>query len=213
MPPLPPVNVVKLEYAYSNEDASAINVMYFSWTGGTPSAAQLEGFWDGIAADLHAPYVGASVDTTHGTTQTLTDLSSDTGATYVGEDTWTGTLTGDVVSANNAVVVSHEINRRYRGGHPRSYLMVGSSSVLAGSSTKDWQATFLNNIQSGFDAFGSLFPYTEGDVTFAPCSVSYWETVAGVRTPRTDPLIDPITSYTVRARVCSQRRRLGRVGG
>ncbi len=43
--------------------------------------------------------------------------------------------------------------------------------------------------------------------------MSYYETVGGVRTVRPTPLVDPILVDIAKVRVCSQRRRLGRVGG
>ena len=92
-------------------------------------------------------------------------------------------------------------------------MMCGSSTVLLGSSVKDWQAAFLTNIQNGFNTFMGLFPYNAAFATWNPVSVSYYETVGGVKTVRTTPLVDLIIGKTVRERISSQRRRLGRVGG
>lgn len=213
MPALPLVNAVKLEWNYGNEDALATNVLYFGYVGGPPSNADLETFASMVEAQLGGPYVGASVDTTAGISQKFTDLGSPSGAVFVGDYIWVGTLTGDVVSANNSVVVSHVINRRYRGGHPRTYMMVGSSTVLEGSSVKDWQSSFLVNIENGWNTFLGNFPYTVGGTSLTLSNVSYYETVGGVRVLRAVPLVDTVVGITVRARVCSQRRRLGKVGG
>jgi hypothetical protein len=92
-------------------------------------------------------------------------------------------------------------------------MMVGTASDFLTGSTKFWQAAFLANVQAGWTAFLAAFPLTIGSRTYNPVNVSYWETVAGVRTLRTTPVVDLIVGYLVRERVCSQRRRLGKVNG
>lgn len=217
MPPLPsPGQVVKLDFNYGNEDALATNIFYFQYSGAGPlTTAELAAFIESgvISSDLPAPYVGASVDTVGGRDSVFTDLSSPTGVVGIGAYSWEGTNTGDVLPASNSVVVSHEILRRYRGGHPRTYMMVGSATSLEGSSTKMWQGAFLTNIQDGFTAFIDSFPLTIGARTWNWVNVSYYETVDGVRTVRETPLVDLVVAPLTRARVCTQRRRLGKVGG
>lgn len=217
MPPLPTIpGVVRYKHNYVNEDASAYMIRYFSYTGsGAIDSGELEAFLDETVmnVDIFAPFVGASIGSEHGALTTLEDLSSDTGAEYSMTQDWTGTNTGTALPASAAVCVSEEITRRYRGGHPRTYMMVGSASDYATSSIKMWQAAFLSNIQAGWDAWMADFPFTVGSRTWNPVNVSYWETVAGERVLRATPQVDLITSMIARDRVCSQRRRLGKIGG
>lgn len=219
MPPLPsPGQVIKLRWNYGGEDAEATNDLYFSYSGaGALSPTELTNFstWAGITTDLAAPFVGACDTSFTSRTCQMVDLISDMGAEVNFDPAWTGTnhSDGGLISANNAVVVSKEILRHYRGGHPRLYMMAGVAGDLAASSVKDWQTAFVANIQAGFSAFMEDFPYSLGARTYNPVNVSYWETVAGVRVLRATPLVDLITSMTARTRVCSQRRRLGKVGG
>lgn len=216
MPPLPsPGNVVKYEYAYGTDEVTAINILYFQYTGSPGlSSAELEAFAVSTQlGDLAAPYVGAAVDTVVSKVSKMTDLSSDIGPVYSFTPGWTGTNTGDILSASNAVCVSHEILRRYRGGHPRSYMMVGAAGDFVSGSSRLWQASFLNNIQNGWDTFVEDFPFTLGTRTWQFVNVSYWETIAGVRTLRATPLVDVIVEAVARERICTQRRRLGKVGG
>lgn len=213
MPPLPsPGRVVKAEYTYSNEDADAMMVLYFNYGGsGSPSATDLSTLHGHIQADLAAPFIGASSASTNGVSAKYTDLSSPTGATYETTWTWTGTNTGGTLSSQVAVVVQHLIARRYRGGHPRTYMMCGLGGDFETSSIKFWQAAFLANIQAGWAAFLALFPYNAPFATWTWCNVSFYETVGGVRTVRATPLVDLVTGVDAKQRVCTQRRRLGRV--
>jgi hypothetical protein len=217
MPPLPsPGQVVKLVMSWQNNDVSAENIFHFSYTGsGTLSLGELETFADdtSMGPNFLAPWVGASVDTVMLTGRFFTDLSSDTGVTYGDTPSFTGTNTGEALPASTAVCVSHEIARRYRGGHPRTYMMVGSAGDFVDFSNKNWQTAFLANIQAGWNTWQSAFPKTLGARTWNPCNVSYYETVGGVRTIRATPLVDPIISQIARVRMCTQRRRLGKVGG
>ncbi len=215
MPPLPsPGMVVKLNLKYHNEDAAAENILHFQYTNPSQATvANLGGLWAYMQADLLAPYVGASLASVVMDEAVLTDLSSSSGAIYSTVPSFGGTNTGAAIAAQNAVVVQHTIQRRYRGGHPRTYMMVGASGDLATSSIKDWQPSFLTNIQSGWTAFDALFPFSTAGGIWSRCSVSYYETVGGVRTLRTTPLVDQILASVAKSRVCSQRRRLGKVGG
>lgn len=217
MPPMPsPGQVVRLDWNYLSTDAAATNIFYFSYSGaGALSPAEMADFVGStpINTDLAAPYVGASPGYTSATLCKCQDLVSDMGVTAEFGPGWTGTNTGSPMAASNSVVVSEEILRHYRGGHPRKYLMVGTASDIETGSNKYWQAEFLTNLTNGFNAFLADFPLSIGSRTYNPVSISFWETVGGVKTLRATPLVDLVTSFTVRDRICSQRRRLGKVGG
>jgi len=217
MPPLPsPGNVVKVVASWHLEDAHAENILYFQYSGAPGlSTAELTSFLTSgaMAGDLLAPFVGASVATVVFDGYVATDLSTPTGVVVGQTFSFTGTNTGNPLSASQAVCVSHEIARRYRGGHPRTYMMVGSASDFLSGSIKFWQAAFLSNIQNGWTAFVAAFPFTAMGRSWQFVNVSYYETVGGVKTVRPTPLVDPILSTIARERVCNQRRRLGKVGG
>lgn len=221
MPPLPtPGQVVKLEFNTYCEDALATNIEYYSYSGsGAVSLAELTAFaTSGTMESGHdGPWDGSMSELGGGVNNIYTDLSSDVGVTFTRENTWVGTNTGSAIPASASVVVSRKIARRYRGGHSRVYMMVGTAGDFETSSKKFWQASFLSNVQSGFDAFLAAFPLTIGSRTWNPVNVSYWETVTvgGVKTRqlRETPLVDTVIQYVAESRVCSQRRRLGKVGG
>lgn len=218
MPPLPsPGKVAKLVLNWSLEDVIAENIFYFSYTNGPPLTGDFVNLAGHIEADLLAPWVGACLPLVTLNYAEYTDLDTAMGVVYSHVPAFTGTNTGNRLSANNAVVVQKMITRRYRGGHPRTYMMCGADGNLNAGSAKDWQPAFLANIQAGWAAFLALFPYNAPMGTWNPVNVSYYETLypGGVptKTVRTTPLVDSIISYDTKSRVCSQRRRLGKVGG
>lgn len=215
MPALPsPGQVVRCDFRYANEDVSAENIFYFAYDGVGPiTILELDSFIAGIVTDWNAPYVGAALGSCNGTEIHAVDLSSSVGSVVDFANTWAGTNMGLVIPASNSVVVSDTILRRYRGGHPRNYLMVGGAGDFLAGSIKMWQAAFLTNIQNGFNTFNGLFPRSDSGRHWTRVNVSFYETVAGVKTVRAVPLVDTIIDSVVKDRVSSQRRRLGKVGG
>jgi hypothetical protein len=212
MPPLPsPGKVIKLQVKGSNEGGEFMNIFHISYNGANPTTATLNNVDAAIRPSLEHVYGHNGVDTIVSLPWTYTDLSSDTGAVYIVNTAITGTLTGDVVSINNAVCVSWPILRRYRGGHPRNYFALGSSSTLDGSSTINWQDSFIANVQDDLHTFQTTVAAstTTGAGTLALVNVSYYSGGA----LRTTPLVDTLGIPVAKKRVCSQRRRLGKVGG
>lgn len=211
MPPLPsPGKVIKLEFEYHNLDSKAVNIFYLAYAGTAPSITDLTNLDAAVRPDFQAMMGRACVSSTVGDSTKYTDLQTSTGHELLTSLAITGTLTGDVVSSNGAVCVSKEILRRYRGGHPRTYLMAGSATVLAGSSTNQWQASFLANIESDFTTWvAAINAYNsggQGQLTFVNVSYRSGNAI------RVTPVVDTVVSTIVRTRVCSQRRRLGKVG-
>lgn len=212
MPPLPsPGKVVKMQISGTNEGGEFTNIHHISYTGTAPTTAVLAALEAEERSYYTEVYVNGGVDTLQLTEVVLTDLSSDTGAVSIAHPVIVGTLTGAVCSINNAVCVSWPILRRYRGGHPRTYLALGSSSTLEGTSTINWQNSFVDNIVSNLTTWQlHLAGYTTTSMgVMHLCNVSYYSGGAIRDTPLVDILQPPVAKY----RVCSQRRRLGKVGG
>lgn len=133
----------------------------------------------------------------------LTDLTTPSSAIGLYAASVAGSEVGTDVPASTACVVSHSILRRYKGGHPRTYLPVGTSSDLQTQST--WKAAFTTAIDGAFTSF--LAALLAAHVTYVPqyyANVSYYS--AGTR--RVTPVLDPIQSSAARTAVGTQRRRL-----
>jgi hypothetical protein len=212
MPPLPVVpGVVKMVAAGHNSDANFLNIYHVQYSGGPPNVSDLTSFHGDILTQIEYIYIhNGSADLSLDSVE-YTDLASNVGATTTIAVGTAGTVTGNVLPMSASVVVSHEILRRYRGGHPRTYLPLGTANTLEGSSTKDWQTSFLTNTQNDFEAFRTATAAgVHGSVNWLGlCNVSYID--GGIQ--RVTPVVDLVIGSVARPRICSQRRRLGKVGG
>jgi hypothetical protein len=214
MPALPAVpNVIKLAIAGTDNAVEWVNVLHWAYTGATLLAS--------AAADIatHAytlwttnfpPFMSNSAVIG---SATVTDLSSDTGATAVHVGEVAGTAGTDEIPASAALVIHKTTPRRYRGGHPRTYLQVGDSAALFDS--RHWMVAFQSGVLAAYEAVAAgLTGYTSSGTTLTnEVCVSYIDKATGDPTThrRAVPLVQPITGYSTDDRICAQRRRLGKV--
>lgn len=214
MPPLPVVpQVCKLVISGTYHDAKWINIYYVHYTGSAPAATDIYNYLTAIDSHVGTAY-GAEMSVDNEVTlYEMTDLTSATGASNSFTVSHFGVRTGDFMPAGVAMVASFEINRRYRGGHPRKYLPWGTAGTMASGSTIDWDSAFVTDCQSKLTAMlgsGQLIGQTEGGTTWDEIvNVSYRNAGA----VRATAVVDTVVNTIVRPRICSQRRRLGKVGG
>lgn len=200
-PPVPGVLKVTLNWSAEN-DTGAVTVFHLSYTGGPPSSANCATMAAAIQADAVTRFLALlnSEDSYVGPV-TVLDLSSDMGGEGTGGDATNGTRAGDQLSAGTAVVVSKHVARHYRGGHPRSYLPLGSAGDIVEGT---WGSTFAGNVNTAWtDFINDCTSDGTGCVITGEVSVSYVNGGA----PRVTPQKDPILSYTTNIVVGSQRRR------
>lgn len=212
MPALPPVpGVMKLILGGTYHDARWVNIYYVAYTGSAPSSANIEAYFAAVTPSIATAYQAEMSADNEWTSIEGIDLASDTGATYSEDASVFGVRAGDFLPASVAMVASLEISRRYRGGHPRKYLPWGTAGTMASGSTIDWDSSFLADCQLKFDAMmAAMIGVTEGGTTWSDLvNVSY----VTAKARRDDPVVDVITSAILRPRMCTQRRRLGRIGG
>jgi len=137
---------------------------------------------------------------------TAVDLTNRAAAQGSATNTSAGTRAGTAVTNQVACVVSWQINHRYRGGHPRTYLPAG---VLADiTSGHLWAApaftTAATNAAAAFRT--ALNAITAGTKTWQMVTLSYYSggALLAVPTPYT------IQGAKVHGRVDTQRNRLGK---
>jgi hypothetical protein len=222
MPPLPAVTDVfraKLLWTIGS-DTSVSTVAYFQYGGGNPSAADCltlaTGIYNAAVTDL-LPNIGA-VAILEGCD--VEDLNSSSGAhaTYV-HATPGGDATGQPLSANNCLLVNHQVTRRYRGGKPRSYFPGPTSAAL--NSPQVWTAAFIAAWNTNYNTWiTSILALTAGTtIVLAHVNISYYQGFTSVQDPttlrwrnvpkrRAVPLIDDITGSALNPKVGSQRRRV-----
>lgn len=220
MPALPPVpQVLRFLFKHTaGDDMDVLNRLFFKYSGGPPVDVDL----DSIATTAFGLW-NTHVSTNFYSGQTLVqcsveDLTSPTSA--IGQHTGSiaGTGGANPMAAGSAFVLQHKVARRYRGGHPRTYLGIFPDNAIATPQT--WASPFDTNIASGFNDFVAAMDsiVVAGTSILFPVNVSYYEGFTNFTFPsgRTRPIpklrvggpvIDQIIDTTFNPNVGSQRRR------
>jgi hypothetical protein len=221
VPALPPVDSPSsLRIEWVTADDASINAgsrIFMSYTGSAPSAADLNSLATAVStawSDNIKSSVGGS-EALVGVT--VTDLATHAGA----QGSWSGSIGGTATGelpASAAVLVNHQIVRRYRGGRPRTYVRAGTTANLTG--TNKWSSGFISGFLTSWQAFVAQILATTGiGISLANIvNVSYYEGFTAfelpsgryrnISTPRTTPVVDTIIDSSVATKIASQRRRL-----
>ena len=219
---LPPAaHVLKVQLKWTvGVDVSCFNVLHFNYAGSAPNNTDCNNIATAVDAGVAAGLTLSQHPTTILTEVLVTDLTSPTSGfgTHVG--TRAGTAGGGPLPANTAVLVNYAIQRRYRGGKPRSYFPMGTDTDLQDAQT--WtsaaQTNFYNHFQASLAAWFAI-TWPGGNIT-GLVSLSYveshtWSQNNPPNGPwkshpvyRATPIADPITASSVNKSVGTQRRRV-----
>lgn len=195
-----------------------MNLMNYRYAGGPPTNANLTA----VALACSTAWAGTIVPlVTSANVLTgieILDLSSPSAAEGFWSGAQTGTKAGPALPAAACMVISRQFQRRYRGGHSRTYF-----SGLADGDQQDtqiWSATTTNNwlgAMNGLDADIEAAINSNGMSSGDAVSVSYYAGFSNFTEPsgrvrsipqlRTVPLVDTVTGFVARASIGSQRRR------
>lgn len=218
MPPLPPVpNVLRCVIEGNTSEEGAYpwaNVLHFTYSGTAPSNATCLTMATAIASYWNTAMAPECPSSTILNQVVLTDLTSATS----GEGQWLGTHAGtrgdDEIPANAAMLISYPVSTRYRGGHPRQYLIVGGNADFLDAA--HWSTAFTAEAQTHWQTFltDCLSAGVSGTVVSGFCAVSYISKEINPTPPyrRPTPLVLPlaIASSVANQQMASQRRRIGR---
>lgn len=206
MPPLPPVSsAVKIRLIGTYFFRPWNNIIYAQYSVPTPTAANLSAY-----ASALATVWGTNVAPLCNTAVSLTaidviDIASATGASASVSVAIPGTLTGQALPIQAAMVASWHINLRYRGGHPRSYVPAGVPASTVNGNT--WTSTFITSAVASMTGFlNGMNGISLGGGSSFMIAVSY-HTAHAVRPT---PLKNAVQSVSVHPRLDTQRRRLGK---
>jgi hypothetical protein len=146
------------------------------------------------------------------------DLSSPTGAEGEHAQASPGTGGVDILPGATCLLMRYVINRRYRGGKPRSYFPFGVQTDL--STRQQWGTGFLTDIDGKYAAaHTAILALSSGSTVITDqVNVSYYEGFTVQTSPstgratnvpkrRTTPLVDTIVSFSASGTPASQRRR------
>lgn len=204
LPPVP--GVAKVIVKQTLASVNVFNVLHVA--GPTPSSWSGGGL-AGLASSIRSAWV-TNVIPLQASAVTLTDvqcvdLSSDLGEEGTATGSTAGGLAGAPLPANVCVCWSWKIARRYRGGHPRTYIAGTHSSQVSNANTLTpgartahlAAATALRTAINSIPVIGS---------TARLVCVHYVRGKAVLPVP----LVSDVLSAAVDDRLDSQRRRLGR---
>lgn len=184
------VNSFAVQYAGTVPDATALSAL----------ATTLRGLWNTHLAALY-------VTTSSLQSTTVWDISSETGASGVNSTTAVGTTAAaNPLPMNAAVAVSWPIQIRYRGGHPRTYLLARNGGDVTGQ--KVLGTAYHDAIVAAFTAWrGAVNATALGGANLTLGAVHY---LPPRTVPKTAGQFYSAGIPVVHGRLDTQRRRLGK---
>jgi hypothetical protein len=203
MPFQPVPNTIRVQLGGVNDALVWENVMHWAFSGAAPSTTLLDQaalkFFDAFAQHL-MPLAPEAVTLQ---AAVLTDLSSQTGAQGSYAAIAPGSAPGPNLGAQVAAVISKETSYRYRGGHGRSYLPVGTGSDLETSGT--WNPNFTQNLVDAWVAF--VNEVSNGNAFVGIGNEVIVHRVVN-KVPIPQAFVSAITGYLAQQVLGTQRRRL-----
>jgi hypothetical protein len=136
---------------------------------------------------------------------TAIDLASETGPSGIAAGSNAGSKVTAAQPLNCAVCWSWSIARRYRGGHPRTYI-AGLVSDQVSNATTITTAAQTAHAAAAAAIRTAVNAVTTSAGTAKLATVHYYRNKAILETP----LVSQISGVSVDTRIDSQRRRLGR---
>jgi len=218
MPPLPAVpNVLKVVVQGNTSTVGEFpwaNILHFQYSGSAPTSANCVTIAGDINTAWGAHMAAECPNTTVQNFTSVTDLTSASAGSGESLNSIPGTRGDDEIPANAALLISYPVSTRYKGGHPRSYLVVGGNADFLDAA--HWSNAFTAEAQTHWQAFlnAVLAISVGGTVISTLCAVSYVSKVVNPVAPyrRPTPLVFPLSvaSATASNQMASQRRRIGR---
>lgn len=222
MPPLPPTPspVLKVRLDWQRDgDALAKTIHHFRYSGSTPDATVLSEFAADITTAAESAFAALCDTHTGVNTTTITDVSMAEGLQGIGGTPWVGTRTGGQLAPATSAVVNHQSPRTYRGGKPKSFFPMGTSSDVATNGF--WADAFVTEFLGAWSTWWtSVDGLTRSGTTIGEVvNVSYYSggtTVVispttgrarNVPKKRTTPLVEAFAGSTGSKVIGSQRRR------
>ena len=218
MPALPNVpSVIKSVIRGTSGEATELpwaNILHWAFSGTTPTTAILTAVANQIISNWSSHMAPEQVNNLTMTGVECIDLTSPTSASVSVPASVAGTRGDDEIPANVAYLVDYPIVRRYRGGHPRTYLIVlGNADFLDAA---HWSSAATSEVATHFEAFlNAVVGFSSGGTTINNLvNVSYIDKALNPTPPhyRTTPIVDVITVADAigNQQMASQRRRIGR---
>lgn len=210
MPALPAVPYcVEMAVHFTNDTRPGVNLWHVRYTGTAPDGTALTALDTALSTAWGSIYRAYAGDWLTLNDVTYTDLASSGGARVIIPYGGSGLLSGNALPVSSAVVVSEQNSLRYRGGHPRIYLPAGLQADTTDGYL--WATGLLDNLQIGTDLLVAAIPVGPvSGCTFAALTTVSRTSGGATRVP---PITSDVLALAFQERICSQRRRLGKLSG
>lgn len=214
MPALPNTDhVIEMKLYGPAQGGKWLNRQHIQYSGGRPTTTDLTTLANTLKTAWGTQFAALHPAGNNLTNIILTDLTDKSGATATSTGAAiVGTRVGVALPVNCAITISWPINRRFRGGHCRSYLpALVAADVISGNQIAGSMQTTLQAAAAGWRSTINGATLTGGACTMV--AVSYYlgtDQATGKPVLRPVPQVDPINVPIVHARMDSQRRRLGK---
>lgn len=219
MPALPDVpQVIRLTFTQRvSNDTDVVNRIFVHYSGTAPTNGTLVNWLNTMSANWLSNVSPLQTAFTTLTSIEAVDLTTPTSAIAVNTTAHVGTRAGAGIAGGQSVLFNYLVQRRYRGGKPRTYLAAGDAADILDA--QSWTPAFVTACQNGWTAFTGALSTSppSGSTITGLVNVSYYKgftTVTGttgrvknVSTPRTTPLVDVINGFTTDPKFGTQRRR------
>lgn len=188
------------------------NILHAQYAGTTPTSADLATLAAQIGQAWNVNIMARVVSTCILTQSLVVDIGSETGAAGVDPTSRPGVMGGTGTYAATARVISWKIARRYRGGHPRSYVCGIITTDVADQNHWSTAAnTTANGLASTFrTSFNALTSASTGLLTLGSWSYYHGKNTDGTPALRPVPRFDAFIGNAIDSRMDSQRRRNGK---
>lgn len=222
MPALPTVTkTIRASLNFNLDPGLSGCRFYISYTGGPPSASDLNGF-AGTIVTSWATHFSAAMSNNYAL-ESVSCQDLDTTSGNFGQNTTVegGTHVSPSLGAATCTVIDFVIARHYRGGKPKIFLPIGTQADVGNQQT--WTGTFVSAQNANWGNFitdilaahpGSFTPNNHVSVSYYSgynTSTPPWRG-PGFKYPpklRTGPIApDLVTTHLTRQRMGTQRRRL-----
>jgi hypothetical protein len=184
-----------------------VNKMFVRYSGAAPVTVDLNSYAAGLTAAWVANLTPLQNSVVVLKEIEVTDLASDLGEVGIDSGTVAGSRAGAIIPGGSCALISNKIARHYRGGHPRTYLCVGSQPDLLSPAT--WTSAFVTAVEAAWAAWQAALIVAYGAFTPSEvANVSYVTAKAARLVPQVDQVL--VAGTTCSAELASQRRRIGR---
>jgi hypothetical protein len=199
--------VARVSVVGTSAGVNIVNVFHVASVSGSWSQLDVNALATGMRAAFVNRFLSSLSTSYLLNTVTATDLSSINGRTGTATGSTPGTGgTGTSVPNSLAVVVSWQIARHYRGGHPRTYLGALATAILLNQTT--FTSTFVSSLQTNANSFLNDVPQIVLPSGTTGFLVAVHRRLNGALL--TPPQTSAITGAAVDNRLDTQRRRLGK---